>query len=225
MARIAVVDRDVSNQRRTRRYLLRGHHIVTAFRSIQEAITAHRKTPLEAICFTPTGEDLSSTLKEIEHPLPIIVFGSQKDVGVAENGTLHLLPSPISAEELLQQVTTLTHQQPSRRHFLLNDPHQREIFYLSLSPGSGEVIVNDQTRVLTETELDLLNVLLDHAPAAVSRADLIQNALGYRDTIQTRTADVHIKNIRAKLGPGRWIETARRVGYRFIGEHYTIPQR
>ena len=46
---------------------------------------------------------------------------------------------------------------------------------------------------------------------------LIEDALGYDATVETRSADAHIKNLRAKLGDHRWVETVRGFGYRFGG--------
>jgi two-component system response regulator RegX3 len=73
---------------------------------------------------------------------------------------------------------------------------------------------------LTARENMLLEYLRDRAPAAVPRQDLLVEVWGYRDgNVRTRTVDVHVQQLRAKLkevpGGEDWIETVRGVGYRF----------
>jgi two-component system response regulator RegX3 len=73
---------------------------------------------------------------------------------------------------------------------------------------------------LTARENLLLEYLRDRAPAAVPRQDLLVEVWGYRDgNVRTRTVDVHVQQLRAKLkeipGGEHWIETVRGVGYRF----------
>ncbi|MCC7539297.1 MAG: winged helix-turn-helix domain-containing protein, partial [Deltaproteobacteria bacterium] len=58
---------------------------------------------------------------------------------------------------------------------------------------------------------------------AVTREELLVDVWGYRDgSIQTRTVDVHIQQLRAKLRSApdgeRWIDTVRGRGYRFAAE-------
>ena len=73
---------------------------------------------------------------------------------------------------------------------------------------------------LTGTEYEVLQVLLAHAGSVVRKTDLMQWALGRRLEAYDRTLDMHISNLRKKLGnddPPR-IETVRGLGY-----SYRIP--
>lgn len=69
---------------------------------------------------------------------------------------------------------------------------------------------------LTFKEFELLRFLAEHPGRVFSRAKLLQEVWGYDFYGGTRTVDVHVRRLRAKLGPERehLIETVRGVGYR-----------
>ena len=71
---------------------------------------------------------------------------------------------------------------------------------------------------LTLKEYELLRFLMENRGIAFSREQLLDNIWGYDYYGGTRTVDVHIQTLRAKLGAcGMQIETVRGVGYRFGG--------
>ena len=91
----------------------------------------------------------------------------------------------------------------------------------------GEVTVDDATytaRVsgrpldLTYKEFELLKYLAQHPGRVFSRQQLLQEVWGYDYFGGTRTVDVHVRRLRAKLGPEHetLIGTVRNVGYRFV---------
>jgi DNA-binding response OmpR family regulator len=69
---------------------------------------------------------------------------------------------------------------------------------------------------LTYKEFELLRFLAERPGRVFSRASLLQEVWGYDFYGGTRTVDVHVRRLRAKLGPGHehLIETVRGVGYR-----------
>jgi DNA-binding response OmpR family regulator len=92
---------------------------------------------------------------------------------------------------------------------------------------SGEVVVDDATytaklggRVLDLTfkEFELLKYLVQHPGRVFTRDQLLQEVWGYDYFGGTRTVDVHVRRLRAKLGPENesLIGTVRNVGYRFV---------
>ena len=92
---------------------------------------------------------------------------------------------------------------------------------------SGEVVVDDATytaRVgqraldLTFKEFELLKFLAQHPGRVFSRQQLLQEVWGYDYFGGTRTVDVHVRRLRAKLGPEHetLIGTVRNVGYRLV---------
>ena len=92
---------------------------------------------------------------------------------------------------------------------------------------SGEVVVDDVTYTakiggrtldLTFKEFELLKFLAQHPGRVFSRQQLLQEVWGYDYFGGTRTVDVHVRRLRAKLGPDNetLIGTVRNVGYRFV---------
>jgi len=92
---------------------------------------------------------------------------------------------------------------------------------------SGEVVVDDAsytatigTRALDLTfkEFELLKYLAQHPGRVFTRDQLLQEVWGYDYFGGTRTVDVHVRRLRAKLGPEHetLIGTVRNVGYRFV---------
>ena len=71
---------------------------------------------------------------------------------------------------------------------------------------------------LTYKEFELLKYLAQHAGRVFTRAQLLQEVWGYDFFGGTRTVDVHVRRLRAKLGPENetLIGTVRNVGYRFV---------
>ena len=70
---------------------------------------------------------------------------------------------------------------------------------------------------LTYKEFELLKFLAQHPGRVFSRAQLLQEVWGYDYFGGTRTVDVHVRRLRAKLGEehANLIQTVRSVGYRF----------
>jgi DNA-binding response OmpR family regulator len=92
---------------------------------------------------------------------------------------------------------------------------------------SGAVIIDESSytarvrgRVLDLTfkEFELLKFLAQHPGRVFTRAQLLQEVWGYDYFGGTRTVDVHVRRLRAKLGPehDQSIGTVRNVGYRFV---------
>ena len=71
---------------------------------------------------------------------------------------------------------------------------------------------------LTYKEFELLRFLAGHGGRVFTRAQLLQEVWGYDYFGGTRTVDVHVRRLRAKLGPEHevLIGTVRNVGYRFV---------
>lgn len=93
---------------------------------------------------------------------------------------------------------------------------------LRLDLATFEASIGDKALDLTHKELALLKVLMQAAPAACSREALLQQVWGYDFIGETRTLDMHIGTLRAKLCEDvqnpRFIKTVRGVGYRFKQE-------
>jgi DNA-binding response OmpR family regulator len=77
--------------------------------------------------------------------------------------------------------------------------------------------VDGQPVRLTRREFDLLKCLVENRNRVLSRDRLLERVWGYDRSIETRSVDVHVGRLRAKLGAaGQQIETLVGLGYRFV---------
>lgn len=88
---------------------------------------------------------------------------------------------------------------------------------LVIDETSYTATLDEQPLELTFKEFELLKYLVQHPGRVFSRAQLLQEVWGYDYFGGTRTVDVHVRRLRAKLGTGidSAIHTVRNVGYRF----------
>jgi DNA-binding response OmpR family regulator len=84
---------------------------------------------------------------------------------------------------------------------------------VSLDPAQHRVFVGDIEIALTATEFDLLAFLMRRPGRVFSRQQLISEVWGYSAMAGVRTVDVHVAQVRAKLGDAIPIRTVRGVGY------------
>ncbi len=90
---------------------------------------------------------------------------------------------------------------------------------IRLDAGSHQASLDGEELALTPTEFRLLQALMDRRGRTQSRRQLLEKVWdvgsAVSDRIQTRTVDMHIRRLRAKLGDvGDWIQTIRGFGYR-----------
>lgn len=107
----------------------------------------------------------------------------------------------------------------------------RQLDWRTAAFGSDEVLKLDELVIdiaghearlggrrlqLTHQEFELLRFLAQHRGRAFTRDQLLERVWGYRYAGGTRTVDIHVRRVRAKLGPvaGTLIETVRNVGYK-----------
>jgi two-component system alkaline phosphatase synthesis response regulator PhoP len=89
---------------------------------------------------------------------------------------------------------------------------------VTLDPARHQVTADGAAVVLTPKEFELLQALMESAGRVLSREHLLNRVWGYAraDAIESRTVDVHVRRLRAKLGgAGARIATVKTIGYRF----------
>jgi len=89
-----------------------------------------------------------------------------------------------------------------------------------IDDAAYSVVLEGEALDLTYTEFELLKYLVQHPGRVFSREHLLADVWGYDYYGGTRTVDVHVRRLRAKLGPEHeaLIGTVRNVGYRFSPE-------
>ena len=84
---------------------------------------------------------------------------------------------------------------------------------LELDPDTRRVTVDSNQIALTAKEFDLLAYLMSKPGRVFTRDELLSHVWGYSSVVSTRTVDVHVAQLRAKLGEPDPIRTSRGVGY------------
>lgn len=90
---------------------------------------------------------------------------------------------------------------------------------LTLDRRAHSALIDGRALPLTLKEYDLLRLLMENRGMAFTREQLLERVWDYGYGGGTRTVDVHVQTLRAKMGEcGALIETVRGVGYRFEAE-------
>ncbi len=149
--------------------------------------------------------------------LPVIVLTARsaemdKLLGF-EHGADDYLTKPFGPRELVARVQALLRRaQPNRQEAGIT------IGDLAISTMAREAVYRARKLSLTPREFELLAFLARHPGRVLSREELLRKVWGYDYVGETRTVDVHVRRLRAKLGDkGKLIQTVTGAGYKFAG--------
>ncbi|MDJ0923378.1 MAG: response regulator transcription factor [Acidimicrobiia bacterium] len=131
---------------------------------------------------------------------------------VGETGFTDFVLSPVDRTELRVRLGRLHSTTPA-----MADDDIIRFRDLQLNTATYQALVGGEPRDLTFMEYELLRFLVENPGRVWSRDQILSKVWGYDYFGGSRTVDVHIRRLRAKLGEERssWITTVRSVGYRF----------
>ncbi|MGB5532261.1 MAG: response regulator transcription factor [Acidimicrobiia bacterium] len=149
-----------------------------------------------------------------EHGIPVLLVVDRTLTAdlATEDGFDDFVLTPVDQAELavrlgkLDRIEAVEHADPILKH------HD-----LELNTATYQATIAGRPRDLTFMEYELLRFFVEHPQRVWSREQILSKVWGYDYYGGSRTVDVHVRRLRAKLGEERsnWIATVRSVGYRF----------
>lgn len=151
--------------------------------------------------------------------IPVMMLtakGSEFDkVSALDSGADDYLTKPFGVMELLSRIRALMRRASAPVPAVSADEPPLCCGPITLDRQKHEVFCGGSEITLTYKEFELLSHLLKNQGMALSRDQLMQAVWGFDFEGETRTVDMHIKQLRHKLGDGgSLIQTVRGVGYK-----------
>jgi len=167
-----------------------------------------------------SGLELLKQLRTDHTDLPVLMLSARGEpldriLGL-ELGADDYLAKPCDPRELTARLRAVL-----RRSHPAASPTQVEIGDLVFSPVRGVVSINQRDMTLTLSESRILEALLRQPGEPLDKQELAQLALGRKLTLYDRSLDMHVSNLRKKIGPhgdGR----PRVVALRSRGYYYSL---
>jgi two-component system OmpR family response regulator len=218
-ALIMVVEDEPNIGALVRTYLARDGYEVLWVRSGEDALAElpRHAVTLVVLDIGLPGIDGFEVCRRIGGKVPVIMLTARDEVAdrVAglELGADDYIQKPFSPRELTARIKAVL-----RRAGGGAADDVTTLGPVTLARGSREVRVDGSEVELTQREFDLLEYLLRHAGQVVTRDELLAAVWGFVSPGQTRTVEVHVAQLRKKLGDDNdVIKTVRGLGYKAIG--------
>ena len=213
-----VVDDERAIRRLLRMYLTDGGFTVAEAATGEEAIDQVRRGGIDIVLLDlmlpgMDGYEVCRRLRETTST-PVIMLTARGEeanrITGLELGADDYVTKPFSPVEVVARVKAVMRRvsaPPDPNRVLRAGPAQ-------LEPSSRRVTLDGREVELTRLEFDLLAELAAHPRVVYTRERLLEKVWGYQSAVGGKTVDVHVANLRRKLGDDIGIVAVRGVGYR-----------
>lgn len=225
MPHILLADDDVELCDLLAQYLKAEGFEVTAVHDGQQAITALQSSSYDLLILDVmlpllTGFEVLRQLRE-HSKVPVLMLTARGEdvdriVGL-EMGADDYLPKPCNPRELVARMRAILRRSQKN---VIKESDIITVGDVSIDLGKHQIELDGKELSVTSTEFMILALLLRHAGSVVNKDLLSEKALGRKLTPFDRSLDMHVSNLRKKLGPyankKSRIKTIRAVGYQYI---------
>ncbi len=241
---VLIVEDELSIAELVRAYLERDGYSVTWARSGEEALVEIDRHPVRLVVLDIglPGIDGFEVCRRLRAStaVPIVILSARDDevdrVAGLEAGADDYVVKPFSPRELVARVKAVLRRADGGNGLAgagagsrgvqapglggaarpSGDEEIVEVAGLRLDRGAREVTVDGARVDVTAREFDLLAALLANPGRVLDRDRLLDLAWGMDFAAGTRTVDVHVAQLRRKLGRPKLIETVRGAGYKLV---------
>jgi DNA-binding response OmpR family regulator len=173
------------------------------------------------------GVELCRRLHRVTDAYLVVVSGRRSDadkVAALSAGADDYLVKPYSADELIARLRAMTRRPRKGRSWTspIEAGGRVTVGPITIDTGTREVSVDGEPVELTRLEFELLAALASRPRQVFTRTQLLERVWGGEDPSAGHVVDVHMSNLRRKLGgmagAGRYVRTVRGVGFRLAGD-------
>ena len=223
--KIVVIEDDDDIQELITYNLVREGYLVSSFTSGEAGLDAARRTPPDLILLDLMlpGMDGLETCRLLrgDHrtsAVPIVMLtakGEEADVVTGlEVGADDYITKPFSPKVVVARIRNILRR---KSRSSADDESPIKVQDLVIHPGRHEVLIKGKRLDLTVTEFRLLQFLARRPGWVYTRQQIVDAVRGEDYPVTERSVDVQVVGLRRKLGTaGKYIETVRGVGYRFM---------
>ena len=218
--KVLLVEDDLQMQSLIVDYLKDYGFIVTAFDNPKDVLEDFKLSSNYSIIILDLmlpfmdGFDLFNKLKEIKN-IPIIISTARGDIGNKihgfELGADDYLAKPYEPRELVLRIESIL-KRNSTKSFKIGD--------FTIDKDNRTVLIDDYAIDFTKIEFEIFIYLVENKNKISSREQIL-NATSLDFNTKNRTIDMHISNIRAKIGDDsknpKYIKSVWGIGYKFVG--------
>ena len=216
--RILIIEDETNIATLIEMYLEREGYAVMIAGNGEAGLASIAKTPADLVILDIMlpgidGFEVCRRMRAKSSNIPVIMLTARdtyidKVVGL-EMGADDYVTKPFNARELVARVRAVL-----RRTETMQESTKTILGSVTIDLGGRRVFKDDQEIHLTMKEFELLSFLAAHHGQALSRVQILEQVWGYDFLGDTRTVDVHVRQVRRKLGDDCPLKTVWGYGYK-----------